>query len=51
MLFSDVVSLFGLVLGRIMAQPELRLFLGAALVIILFGLFGWIFRQGREGRL
>lgn len=48
---ADIAALFGAVLGRILALPELRFFLGAALVLIFVGLFAWIFRRGRKGKL
>lgn len=48
---ADILELFGSVLGCIMSMPELRFFLGAALVLIFVGLFAWVFRRGRKGKL
>ena len=46
-LFS-VVGLFGSTLQQLLAVPELALFLGTALLLIIVGIFSWIVRRGKR---
>ena len=46
-LFS-VVGLFGSTLQQLLAVPELALFLGTALLLIIMGIFSWIVRRGKR---
>lgn len=46
-LFS-VVGLFGSTLQQLLAVPELALFLGTALLLILIGVFSWTVRRGKR---
>ena len=46
-LFS-VVGLFGSTLQHLLAVPELALFLGTALLLILIGVFSWTVRRGKR---
>ena len=46
-LFS-VVGLFGSTLQQLLAVPELALFLGTALLLIIIGIFSWIVRRGKR---
>ncbi len=43
-----IVGLFNSTLQQVLAVPELALFLGTALLLILTGIFSWIFRQGKR---
>lgn len=43
----EIVGLFSATLKQIMALPELALFLGTALLLIIVGVFSWTVRRGR----
>ena len=42
-----IVRLFDLTLRQLLAVPELALFLGTALLLIIVGIFSWIVRRGK----
>lgn len=44
----DVTKLFGETLLRLLSVPELALFLGTALLLILVGIFSWTVRRGKR---
>lgn len=44
----DILSLFSATFGQILAVPELSLFVGTALLLILVGVLTWIFRRGKR---
>ncbi len=44
----EIVGLFNSTLQQLLAVPELALFLGTALLLIVFGIFSWIFRRGKR---
>ncbi len=44
----SVVGLFGSTLQQLLAVPELALFLGTALLLILIGIFSWTVRRGKR---
>ena len=43
-----IVRLFDLTLREVLAVPELALFLGVALLLIIVGIFSWIVRRGKR---
>lgn len=43
-----IVRLFDLTLWQLLAVPELALFLGTALLLIIIGIFSWIVRRGKR---
>lgn len=43
-----VVRLFDLTLRQLLAIPELALFLGTALLLIIIGIFSWMVRRGKR---
>ncbi len=43
-----IVGLFNSTLQQVRAVPELALFLGTALLLIVVGIFSWIFRRGKR---
>ena len=43
-----IVRLFDLTLWQLLAVPELALFLGMALLLIIIGIFSWIVRRGKR---
>ena len=43
-----IVRLFDLTLRQLLAVPELVLFLGTALLLIIIGIFSWIVRRGKR---
>lgn len=43
-----IVRLFDLTLRQLLAVPELALFLGTALLLIIIGIFSWIVRRGKK---
>ena len=43
-----IVRLFDLTLRQLLAVPELALFLGTALLLIIVGSFSWIVRRGKR---
>ena len=43
-----IVRLFDLTLRQLLAVPELALFLGTALLLILIGIFSWMIRRGKR---
>lgn len=44
----DAVRLFSMTLRRLLAVPELALFLGTALLLVIVGLFAWMVRYSRR---
>lgn len=44
----DVTKLFSAILRQLLAVPELALFLGTALLLIVVGVFSWVIRQGKK---
>jgi len=44
----QIVGLFNSTLQQLLAVPELALFLGTALLLIVVGIFSWIFRRGKR---
>lgn len=44
----EIVGLFSSTLKQIMAVPELALFLGTALLLIIVGVFSWAVRRGKR---
>ncbi len=44
----EIISLFNSTLQQVLAVPELALFLGTALLLIMIGIFSWIFRRGKR---
>jgi hypothetical protein len=44
----DIVGLFGAVLRQLLTVPELALFLGTALLLVIFGVFSRTVRQGKR---
>lgn len=44
----DAVRLFDLTLRAVLALPELALFLGTALFLIIVGIFSWMLRRGKR---
>ena len=43
-----IVRLFDLTLRQLLAVPELALFLGTALLLIIIGIVSWIVRRGKR---
>ena len=43
-----IVRLFDLTRRQLLAVPELALFLGTALLLIIMGIFSWIVRRGKR---
>lgn len=43
-----IVRLFDSTLRAVLAVPELALFLGVALLLIIVGIFSWIVRRGKR---
>lgn len=43
-----IVRLFDLTLRQLLTVPELALFLGMALLLIVIGIFSWIVRRGKR---
>jgi len=48
MTLFEIVGLFNSTLQHVLAVPELALFLGTALLLIMIGIFSWIFRRGKR---
>lgn len=44
----DIVGLFSSTLKQLLAVPELALFLGTALLLIIIGVFSWTVRRGKK---
>ncbi len=44
----EIVGLFNSTLQQVLAVPELALFLGTAILLIVMGIFSWIFRRGKR---
>ena len=44
----SVVGLFGSTLQQLLSVPELAVFLGTALLLILVGVFSWMVRRGKR---
>ena len=44
----DIVGLFGAVLRQLLTVPELALFPGTALLLVIFGVISWTVRQGKR---
>ncbi len=44
----DIVGLFSSTLRQLMAVPELALFLGTALLLIIVSVFSWTIRRGKR---
>jgi len=45
MALFEIVGLFNSTLQRVLAVPELALFLGTALLLIVAGVFSWTIRR------
>jgi len=43
-----MIGPFNSTLQQVLAVPELALFLGTALLLIVIGIFSWIFRRGKR---
>lgn len=43
----DIVRLFDQTLRQILEEPNLAVFLGVALFLIIIGIFSWIVRRGK----
>ena len=43
-----IVRLFDMTLRQLLAVPELALFLGTALLLIIVGIFSWMVRRGKR---
>lgn len=44
----EIVGLFSSTLKQLLAVPELALFLGTALLLIIVGVFSWTIRRGKR---
>ena len=44
----DIIRLFDQTLRQLLAVPELALFLGTALLLMIIGIFSWIVRRGKR---
>ena len=44
----DIIRLFDQTLRAVLTVPELALFLGTALLLIVIGIFSWIVRRGKR---
>ena len=44
----DIVGLFSSTLRQLLAVPELALFLGTALLLIIVSVFSWVVRRGKR---
>ncbi len=44
----EIIGLFNSTLQQVLAVPELALFLGTALLLIVVGIFSWIVRRGKR---
>ncbi len=44
----EIVGLFNSTLQQVLSVPELALFLGTALLLIVVGIFSWIVRRGKR---
>ena len=44
----DIVGLFSSTLRQLLAVPELALFLGTALLLIIVSVFSWTIRRGKR---
>ena len=44
----EIVGLFSSTLKQLLAVPELALFLGTALLLIIVGVFSWTVRRGKR---
>ena len=44
----DIVGLFSSTLRQLLAVPELALFLGTALLLMIVSVFSWVVRRGKR---
>lgn len=44
----QIVELFGFTLRQLLTVPELAVFLGTALLLIVIGVFSWMVRRGKR---
>lgn len=44
----EIVGLFSSTLRQLLAVPELALFLGTALLLIVVSVFSWVIRRGKR---
>jgi len=44
----DIFRLFDQTLRQILAEPNLAVFMGVALFLIVIGIFSWIVRRGKK---